>query len=221
MASAENHEMMADGPASSHDARVIESTPDDTVPARLKGQIVDFSTSEHAGTIIIDTPHTYLYLSLGRGKALRYGIGVGREGFTWSGTERISSMKEWPDWYPPKEMITRQPYLPRVMAGGRVTRSGRVRYISVIRCTGSMEPMNRIRSEKLSHPAVSGCSMTTLRISIAGWRSVRKSSFYRHPSTQEWERVRNYDASPESNRSCIAVRISGRAGIALRKPICA
>ena len=59
-----------------------------------------------------------LYLVLGNGKALRYGIGVGREGFTWSGTERISRMKEWPDWFPPKEMIERQPYLPRFMAGG-------------------------------------------------------------------------------------------------------
>jgi hypothetical protein len=57
-------------------------------------------------------------LVLGQGKAMRYGIGVGREGFTWSGTERISKMKEWPDWYPPAEMIDRQPYLPRMMAGG-------------------------------------------------------------------------------------------------------
>ena len=76
------------------------------------------TTKEPAGTIIIDTPHTYLYLVLGDGKAIRYGIGVGREGFTWAGTERISSMKEWPDWFPPAEMIERQPYLPRMMAGG-------------------------------------------------------------------------------------------------------
>ena len=75
-------------------------------------------TKEPAGTIVIDTPNTYLYLVLGHGKAMRYGIGVGREGFTWSGTERISKMKEWPDWYPPAEMIERQPYLPRMMAGG-------------------------------------------------------------------------------------------------------
>ena len=81
-------------------------------------QLVDYPTNQPAGTIIIDTPHTYLYLVMGHGKALRYGIGVGREGFTWSGTERISRMKEWPDWFPPKEMIERQPYLPRFMAGG-------------------------------------------------------------------------------------------------------
>jgi lipoprotein-anchoring transpeptidase ErfK/SrfK len=84
----------------------------------LQRQLVDFQTKEPAGTIIIDTSHTFLYLTLGGGKALRYGIGVGREGFTWSGTERISRMKEWPDWFPPAEMIERQPYLPRMMAGG-------------------------------------------------------------------------------------------------------
>jgi lipoprotein-anchoring transpeptidase ErfK/SrfK len=88
------------------------------LPANLKKQLVDFTTKESPGTILIDTPNTYLYLVLGNGKALRYGIGVGREGFTWSGTERISRMKEWPDWFPPAEMIERQPYLPRMMAGG-------------------------------------------------------------------------------------------------------
>jgi lipoprotein-anchoring transpeptidase ErfK/SrfK len=88
------------------------------LPANLKKQLVDYVTKEPAGTIIVDTPNTYLYLVLGHGKAMRYGIGVGREGFTWTGTERISRMKEWPDWFPPAEMIERQPYLPRVMAGG-------------------------------------------------------------------------------------------------------
>ena len=92
--------------------------PPQELPANLQKQLVDFKTKEPAGTIIIDTPHTYLYLILGHGKAMRYGIGVGREGFTWSGTERISKMKEWPDWFPPAEMIERQPYLPRMMAGG-------------------------------------------------------------------------------------------------------
>jgi lipoprotein-anchoring transpeptidase ErfK/SrfK len=88
------------------------------LPPQLHRQLVNYFTSEPAGTVIIDTPHTYLYLVLGGGRALRYGIGVGREGFTWSGTERISRMTEWPDWHPPKEMIERQPYLPRFMAGG-------------------------------------------------------------------------------------------------------
>src|SRR6516165_5937213 len=89
------------------------------LPPQLQRQLVDYPTQEQAGTIIIDTPNTFLYLVLGRGKALRYGIGVGREGFTWSGTQKISKMSEWPDWFPPSEMIQRQPYLPRVMAGGR------------------------------------------------------------------------------------------------------
>jgi lipoprotein-anchoring transpeptidase ErfK/SrfK len=80
--------------------------------------MVTYPTREPAGTIIIDTPNTYLYLVLGNGQAMRYGIGVGREGFTWAGAERISKMSEWPDWHPPKEMIERQPYLPRFMAGG-------------------------------------------------------------------------------------------------------
>src|SRR6476469_7853006 len=88
------------------------------LPQNLKKQLVDFGTKEPAGTIIIDTSNTYLYLVLGGGKALRYGIGVGRDGFTWAGTERVSRMSEWPDWHPPSEMIDRQPYLPRFMAGG-------------------------------------------------------------------------------------------------------
>jgi lipoprotein-anchoring transpeptidase ErfK/SrfK len=95
-----------------------EQGPPPELPPQFQRQLVDYRTTQPAGTIIIDTPHTYLYLVMGRGKALRYGIGVGREGFTWSGTERISRMKQWPDWLPPKEMIERQPYLPRFMAGG-------------------------------------------------------------------------------------------------------
>jgi lipoprotein-anchoring transpeptidase ErfK/SrfK len=88
------------------------------LPANLKKQIVDFQTKEPVGTIIIDTPHTYLYLVLGNGKAIRYGIGVGREGYTWSGVKSIIRKTEWPDWYPPADMVKRQPYLPRMVAGG-------------------------------------------------------------------------------------------------------
>jgi lipoprotein-anchoring transpeptidase ErfK/SrfK len=88
------------------------------LPAHLKRQLVDYPSKEPAGTLIIDTANTYLYLVLGGGKAMRYGIGVGRDGFTWSGRERVSRMTEWPDWYPPSDMIERQPYLPRMMAGG-------------------------------------------------------------------------------------------------------
>ena len=91
---------------------------DDDLGPTLRRQVVDYPTGEPAGTIIIDTPHAYLYLTLGGGKAMRYGIGVGRQGFTWSGTETIVRKAEWPDWYPPAEMVARQPYLPRFVAGG-------------------------------------------------------------------------------------------------------
>jgi len=90
----------------------------DELPAPLRRQMVAYPTSEPAGTIVIDTPHTYLYLTLGGGQALRYGIGVGREGFTWSGVETIVRKAEWPDWIPPVEMVARQPYLPRWVGGG-------------------------------------------------------------------------------------------------------
>jgi lipoprotein-anchoring transpeptidase ErfK/SrfK len=95
-----------------------ELGPPQELPPQLRRQIVNFPAKERPGTIIIDTGNTYLYFVLGDGKAIRYGIGVGREGFTWAGTERISRKAEWPDWYPPQEMIERQPYLPRFMAGG-------------------------------------------------------------------------------------------------------
>ena len=88
------------------------------LPARLRRQVVNYSTREAPGTIIIDTPNTYLYLVLGNGQAMRYGIGIGRDGFTWSGTQTITRKAEWPAWTPPPEMIARQPYLPRHMAGG-------------------------------------------------------------------------------------------------------
>jgi lipoprotein-anchoring transpeptidase ErfK/SrfK len=88
------------------------------MPAQFRRQMVSYSGSEPAGTIIVDTPHTYLYLVLGDGKAMRYGIGVGRQGFTWSGTQNIVRKAEWPDWIPPAEMVARQPYLPRWVGGG-------------------------------------------------------------------------------------------------------
>jgi lipoprotein-anchoring transpeptidase ErfK/SrfK len=88
------------------------------LPGRLQKQLVEYQTGELAGTIIIDTPNTFLYLVLGHNKAIRYGIGVGRHGFTWSGVKSITRKAEWPDWYPPENMIERQPYLPRMVAGG-------------------------------------------------------------------------------------------------------
>jgi lipoprotein-anchoring transpeptidase ErfK/SrfK len=88
------------------------------LPERLRRQTVNYSTSEAPGTIVIDTPNTHLYYVLGNGKAIRYGIGVGRDGFTWSGIRTVGRKAEWPDWVPPQEMVARQPYLPRWVAGG-------------------------------------------------------------------------------------------------------
>jgi lipoprotein-anchoring transpeptidase ErfK/SrfK len=102
----------ATAPQDDEDRNVTE------LPARLKRQVVSYATREAPGTIIIDTPNTYLYLVMGNGQAMRYGIGVGRDGFTWSGVQSITKKAEWPNWTPPAEMIARQPYLPRFMAGG-------------------------------------------------------------------------------------------------------
>ncbi len=109
----------------------------------LHRQIVDYRTSETPGTIIIDTPNTYLYLVLPGGKAMRYGIGVGREGFTWSGVKTSERKAEWPDWTPPPQMIQRQPYLPRFVAGGPSNPLGaRAMYLSdsVYRIHGTNAP---------------------------------------------------------------------------------
>jgi lipoprotein-anchoring transpeptidase ErfK/SrfK len=124
------------------------------LPPNLKRQLVDFDTKEPAGTIIVDTANTYLYLVLGRGKAIRYGVRVGRDGFTWAGTERISKMKEWPDWFPPPEMIERQPYLPRQMAGGPGNPLGaRAMYLghTLYRIHGTNQPST------IGHYVSSGC----------------------------------------------------------------
>ena len=125
---------------------------------RLKRQVVDYATREAPGTIVIDTPNTYLYLVLGNGKALRYGIGVGREGFTWAGVETISRVAEWPDWYPPAEMIARQPYLPRFMSGGPGSPLGaRALYLghSQYRIHGTNDPST------IGHRVSSGCIWLT------------------------------------------------------------
>ena len=88
------------------------------LPRQFQRSLVDYSTREPVGTIIIDTVNTHLYLVLGNGKAMRYGIGVGREGFTWAGAEKVSKMAEWPDWHPPSEMIE-SPAISATFHGGR------------------------------------------------------------------------------------------------------
>ena len=101
------------------------------VRADLQRRTVEYPTNEVPGTIIVDTPNTYLYYVLPGGKAIRYGIGVGREGFTWSGVKTVERKAEWPDWTPPPEMIARSPYLPRFMAGGATNPLGaRAMYLS-------------------------------------------------------------------------------------------
>ena len=124
-------------------SRPFHPGSDVDIPARLRRQIVEYSTTEAAGTVIVDTPHTYLYFVLGGGKAVRYGIGVGRDGFTWSGVKTIERKSEWPDWLPPADMLHRQPYLPRFMAGGPGNPLGaRAMYLSgsVYRIHGTNKP---------------------------------------------------------------------------------
>jgi len=120
----------------------LMADPQELAP-QLRRRVVDYPTREAAGTIVIDTPNTQLYLVLGSGKALRYGIGVGREGFTWSGVKAIERKAEWPDWIPPAEMLERQPYLPRFMAGGPGNPLGaRAMYLggTVYRIHGTNDP---------------------------------------------------------------------------------
>ncbi|ABD06549.1 ErfK/YbiS/YcfS/YnhG [Rhodopseudomonas palustris HaA2] len=110
---------------------------------RYEKQIVDYQGNEKPGTIVVDTPNKFLYLVQGDGRALRYGIGVGRPGFTWSGVKTISAKREWPSWTPPKEMLARRPDLPRFMEGGPENPLGaRAMYLgsSLYRIHGSNEP---------------------------------------------------------------------------------
>jgi lipoprotein-anchoring transpeptidase ErfK/SrfK len=124
----------------------IEEQPeqgDFQLPPNLRRQEVAFATKEPAGTIVVDTPNTYLYYVLGNGRAMRYGVRVGRDGFTWTGVQKVSRKAEWPDWHPPTEMIERQPYLPRFMAGGPGNPMGaRAMYLgsTVFRIHGTNQP---------------------------------------------------------------------------------
>ena len=113
------------------------------LPPHLRRQEVSFATKEPAGTIVVDTSNTHLYYVLGGGRAIRYGVRVGRDGFTWTGVQKITRKAEWPDWHPPTEMIERQPYLPRFMAGGPGNPLGaRAMYLgsTVYRIHGTNQP---------------------------------------------------------------------------------
>jgi lipoprotein-anchoring transpeptidase ErfK/SrfK len=110
---------------------------------KYEKQVVAYLGKESPGTIVVDTPNKFLFLVQGDGKALRYGIGVGRPGFTWSGVKTISAKKEWPAWTPPPEMLARRPDLPRHMEGGPQNPLGaRAMYLgsTLYRIHGSNEP---------------------------------------------------------------------------------
>jgi lipoprotein-anchoring transpeptidase ErfK/SrfK len=100
------------------DPGIDDTGRDKDLPAELRRQSVSYRTEQPPGTIIVNTHDRYLYLIMGNGVAMRYGVGVGRDGFQWGGIQKITLKREWPDWVPPPEMIQRQPYLPRWMAGG-------------------------------------------------------------------------------------------------------
>jgi lipoprotein-anchoring transpeptidase ErfK/SrfK len=119
--------------------------PDENVEPdpEFRKQMVYYRSTEPPGTIIVSTAERHLYLIQGNGRALRYGIGVGRDGFQWQGLLNITRKAEWPDWTPPPEMIARQPYLPRFMAGGAGNPLGaRAMYLgtTVYRIHGTNQP---------------------------------------------------------------------------------
>ncbi len=121
---------------------------------QFQKQVVFFRSNEEPGTIIVHTSERFLYLVLGNNRALRYGVGVGRDGFTWMGLHKITRKAEWPDWRPPPEMIARQPYLPRFMAGGPGNPLGaRALYIgnTIYRIHGTNQP------HTIGHAVSSGC----------------------------------------------------------------
>jgi lipoprotein-anchoring transpeptidase ErfK/SrfK len=130
------------------------SPGEEELSGSLQRQIVFFRTTEPPGTIVVFTSQRFLYVVQGNSRALRYGIGVGREGFQWAGLLKISRKAEWPDWTPPPEMIARQPYLPRFMAGGPGNPMGaRALYLgsTIYRLHGTNQP------HTIGHAVSSGC----------------------------------------------------------------
>ena len=132
---------------------VDHGNSNNNLPADFQRQVVFYRSQHPAGTIIIETAERHLYLIESDTRALRYGIGVGRDGFTWAGLLKITRKVEWPDWRPPSEMIERQPYLPRFMAGDRVIRLAHAPCIWATPSTESMEPTRRRPSATPFPPA--------------------------------------------------------------------
>jgi lipoprotein-anchoring transpeptidase ErfK/SrfK len=136
------------------DPGIDHGNSDDNLPDEFKRQLVFYRSLQPPGTIIIDTQERHLYLIQDDTHALRYGIGVGRDGFTWQGLLQVTRKSEWPDWRPPPEMIERQPYLPRFMAGGPGNPLGaRAMYLgnTVYRIHGTNAP------ETIGQAVSSGC----------------------------------------------------------------
>ncbi|SEC91425.1 Lipoprotein-anchoring transpeptidase ErfK/SrfK [Rhizobiales bacterium GAS191] len=132
----------------------VPSAEEEQLDPQYQRQFVFFRTNETPGTIIVQTGERFLYVVQGNNRAIRYGIGVGREGFQWGGLLKISRKQEWPDWRPPPEMIERQPYLPRFMAGGKGNPLGaRAMYLgsTVYRIHGTNQP------ETIGSAVSSGC----------------------------------------------------------------
>ena len=132
----------------------VPTPEEEKLPAEFRPQPVFFRSSEPVGTIVIHTNERFLYLVQGNDRAIRYGIGVGRDGFQWQGLLKISRKQEWPDWRPPAEMIKRQPYLPRFMAGGPGNPLGaRALYLgdTDYRIHGTNQP------QTIGHAVSSGC----------------------------------------------------------------
>ena len=132
----------------------VPTPEEELLPAEYRPQPVYFRTNEPPGTIVVHTEERFLYLVQGNGQAIRYGVGVGREGSQWQGLLQISRKQEWPDWRPPPEMIERQPYLPRFMAGGPGNPLGaRALYLgdTVYRIHGTNQPRT------IGHAVSSGC----------------------------------------------------------------
>ncbi len=132
----------------------VAPDPGAALPEIYRRTPVRYRTDEAPGTLIVDTPRRFLYLVQNNGTAMRYGIGVGRDGFRWNGLLRVSRKAEWPDWTPPPEMIKRQPYLPRFMAGGPGNPMGaRALYLgqTIYRIHGTNAP------HTIGHAVSSGC----------------------------------------------------------------
>jgi lipoprotein-anchoring transpeptidase ErfK/SrfK len=132
----------------------VPNPTDEHLEGPLERQVVFFRTTEPPGSIVVHTSERFLYLVQENNRAMRYGIGVGRDGFQWAGQHKISRKQEWPDWRPPPEMIERQPYLPRFMAGGPGNPMGaRALYIgqTIYRIHGTNQP------QTIGHAVSSGC----------------------------------------------------------------